>query len=106
MGGEEASGRHRPSVIVARFGAGSEGPRAGLSARGNNSAPRRFGGGKRSGPPRECIFLLTFGANDFIYESHCDLFRLQILMSREKRSMKNATKKAAKKKAAPKKKGK
>jgi hypothetical protein len=31
---------------------------------------------------------------------------LQILMSREKPPMKNATKKAAKKKAAPKKKGK
>ncbi|MGD0013230.1 MAG: hypothetical protein ABSD56_02215 [Bryobacteraceae bacterium] len=39
--------------------------------------------------------------------NHTAIFpRLQILMSRENRSMKNATKKAAKKKAAPKKKGK
>jgi hypothetical protein len=60
----------------------------------------------RSPPPLCCIFFLTFDQNNLIYESHCDLLRLQILMSRENGSMKNATKKAAKKKAAPKKKGK
>jgi hypothetical protein len=55
------------------------------------------------GQPRRCIFLLTFERNNLIYESHCDLSRSQILMLRENRSMKNATKKAAKKKVAKKK---
>jgi hypothetical protein len=41
---------------------------------------------------------LTSLAKEFIYESHCDLYRLQIYV-RENRSMKNATKKAAKKAA-------
>ena len=45
-----------------------------------------------------CIFFLTSLANKFIYESHCDLYRLQIYV-RENQSMKNATKKAAKKAA-------
>jgi hypothetical protein len=51
---------------------------------------------------------LTFDSNNFIYESHCDLFRGRKFDVRENQSMKNATKKAAKapakKKAAPKKK--
>jgi hypothetical protein len=55
-----------------------------------------------------CIFLLTFFANHFIYESRCDLSRGRATLDvRENQSMKNATKKAAKpakKKAAPKKK--
>jgi len=49
------------------------------------------------------IFFLTSLAKTFIYESHCDLYRLQIYV-RENQSMKNATKKAAgSKKAATKK---
>jgi hypothetical protein len=61
-------------------------------------------GGERRSERPGCIFLLTFGATNLIYESRCDLFEIANLMSRENRSMKNATKKAAKKKAAPKKK--
>ena len=29
---------------------------------------------------RQCIFLLTFFANNLIYESHCDFFKSQNLM--------------------------
>jgi hypothetical protein len=47
------------------------------------------------------IFFLTSIENNLIYESHCDLYRLQIYV-RENQSMKNATKKAAKKPAAKK----
>ena len=52
-----------------------------------------------------CIFFLTFGSKNLIYESHCDL-EIANLDVRENHSMKNATKKAAKpaKKKAPKKK--
>ena len=54
------------------------------------------------------IFLLTIFQNNFIYGSHCGLFRDRKFDVRENHSMKNATKKAAKKapakKAAPKKK--
>jgi hypothetical protein len=54
---------------------------------------------------------LTSIENNLIYESHCDLYGLQIYV-RENQSMKNATKKAggakktASKKTASKKKGK
>ncbi|MBV9761077.1 MAG: hypothetical protein JO340_10980 [Acidobacteriaceae bacterium] len=56
------------------------------------------------------IFFLTSIANNLIYESHCDLYGLQIYV-RENRSMKNATKKSGgakktAKKPATKKKGK
>jgi len=53
---------------------------------------------------RACIFLLTFVANNLIYESHCDFFSIAKFDVRENHSMKSATKKPAKKKAAPKKK--
>ena len=43
------------------------------------------------------IFFLTSLANNLIYESHCDLYGLQILRLGRIVSMKNATKKAAKK---------
>ena len=65
-------------------------------------------------PPAPCfrsvIFFLTSIANNLIYESHCDLYGLQIYV-RENRSMKNATKKGGSakktaKKTATKKKGK
>jgi hypothetical protein len=78
----------------------------GVSGAGTIPVCDVLGGGGWPEGTRDCIFLLTFGRKNFIYESHCDLFRSQILMSRENRSMKKATKKAAKKKAAPKKKGK
>src|SRR5688572_12176771 len=52
--------------------------------------------------PSECIFFLTIFPNNFIYESHCDLYGSQILDVRETQSMKNATKKAAKKAPAKK----
>ena len=45
------------------------------------------------------IFFLTSLANNLIYESHCDLYGLQILRLGRIFSMKNATKKAAKKAA-------
>jgi hypothetical protein len=66
---------------------------------------------RRLFPTRFFIFFLTSIANNLIYESHCDLYRLQIYV-RENQSMKNATKKAggakktASKKTASKKKGK
>ena len=44
------------------------------------------------------IFFLTSIENNLIYESHCDLYGLQIYV-RENGSMKNATKKATKKAA-------
>jgi len=49
----------------------------------------------------DCIFLLTFFANNLIYETHCDFLNRKILMFRENQSMKSATKKAAPKKKAP-----
>jgi hypothetical protein len=60
--------------------------------------------------PAFVIFFLTSIANNLIYESHCDLYGLQIYV-RENRSMKNATKKGGgakktAKKTATKKKGK
>jgi hypothetical protein len=66
-----------------------------------------LGEGRVRGPGRPgsmCIFFLTFGPKNLIYESHCDL-RIANLV-RENQSMKNATKKAktAKKKAPAKKK--
>jgi hypothetical protein len=46
------------------------------------------------------IFFLTFGANNLIYESHCD-FPIAKFDVWENQSMKSATKKAAPKKKAP-----
>lgn len=69
---------------------------------------RRADSTKQSRKVSSRIFFLTFIAKEFIYGSHCDLFKVANLMFRENQSMKNATKKAAKapakKKAAPKKK--
>jgi hypothetical protein len=48
------------------------------------------------------IFFLTSLANNLIYESHCDLYGLQILRLGRIFSMKKATKKAAAKKATKK----
>jgi hypothetical protein len=68
------------------------------------SDPARLPTSTRRFQKPKCIFLLTFIANNLIYESHCDFFYVAKFDVRENHSMKSATKKPAKKKAAPKKK--
>ncbi|MDX1979947.1 MAG: hypothetical protein SFV51_06745 [Bryobacteraceae bacterium] len=73
----------------------------------NNSTVKRFldvPPSRREGHGRmRFTFLLTFAANDLIYESHCGLsMKIANFDVRENQSMKNATKKAAKKAPAKK----